>query len=74
MPLNAGMNFGGVSAALLLPFRGPLVGTTSILAVAVMFQLIFIPLMCVPGVHDLGMALAFSGLAGIGISFFLSLS
>ena len=37
------------------------------LTIGVAFQVLFIPLLCVPGVTGLSMALAFSALGGFGI-------
>ena len=68
MPFGAGSQVGGVGSAVLLPLMGPLIGTNWMLAIGVGLQLLFIPLMCIPGVNDKGMALAFSFLASMGMS------
>ncbi|KAK4934944.1 hypothetical protein LTR10_023910 [Elasticomyces elasticus] len=67
IPFGFGTQIGGVGAAFLLPLIGPKVGTTAMVSAGVLFQVIFIPLMCLPGIDSKGMALAFSCLAGVGI-------
>ncbi|KIW77133.1 hypothetical protein Z517_09579 [Fonsecaea pedrosoi CBS 271.37] len=67
LPMAVLVNFGGVSSALTLPILGPLVGTRVMMVVGVLFQVLFIPLMCLVGVHGRSMALAFSALGGFGI-------
>jgi Na+/melibiose symporter-like transporter len=66
MPMNSGVNVGGFLSGILLPSLGPRIGTTSILSFGVVLQFIFIPLMCIPGIHDRAMALVFSTIAGFG--------
>lgn len=66
MPFGAGSQLGGVGSALLLPILGPRIGTRSMLVFGVFLQLLFIPLMCIPGVNSKGMALAFSFCAAVG--------
>ncbi|KIV81309.1 hypothetical protein, variant [Exophiala sideris] len=67
IPFALGTNTGGVLAAVLLPVLGPLIGTHSMLTIGVAFQLVFIPLLCVPGLSGKSMVYAFSFLGGFGI-------
>lgn len=66
IPFGIGTQVGGVGSAMLLPLIGRRVGTRAMVSFGVLLQVIFIPLMCLPGVDSKGMALAFSCLAGVG--------
>ncbi|KIX06701.1 uncharacterized protein Z518_04677 [Rhinocladiella mackenziei CBS 650.93] len=67
IPFGIGTQVGGVGSAILLPIIGPKIGTMWMVAFGVLLQVLFIPLMCLPGLNTKGMALAFSCLGGIGI-------
>ncbi|OAL39674.1 hypothetical protein AYO20_01071 [Fonsecaea nubica] len=57
----------GAGSAVLLPWIGPKLGTTALLSIGVVFEVIFIPLMSIAGPHNKAAALTFSFFAGVGI-------
>jgi uncharacterized membrane protein YwzB len=66
IPFGAACIIGGVGSGILLPILGPKSGTTPFLVVAVFLQVIFIPLMSLPGPDDKSMALGFSFAGALG--------
>lgn len=66
VPFSTAATVFGVGSLLLLPILGPMIGTNTIMSVAVLIQAIFIPLMALPGIDQKPMALAFSWFAGSG--------
>ncbi|KAK4935978.1 hypothetical protein LTR10_023065 [Elasticomyces elasticus] len=60
IPFGIGTQIGGVGSAILLPIIGPIIETRWMVTFGVALQVIFIPLMCLPGPDTKAMALVSS--------------
>lgn len=66
IPLGTGNVFGGLTVGFLLPYLGPKIGTTPLLAIGPVLQLLFLPMLCLSRVDSKAIPLAFSFLGAAG--------